>query len=108
MTTISFDNPVVTYIDTFTVTPQNQQRALELLVEVTQRLRREVPGFLSANFHKSVDGMRLVNYAQYDSREAVQAVTAKIMEWAEVPTLVELRRLATPDLCRYELCAIEA
>ena len=108
MTTISFDNPVVTYIDTFTVTPQNQQQALELLVEVTQRLRREVPGFLSANFHKSVDGTRLVNYAQYDSQEAVQAVTAKIMEWAEVPTLVELRQLATPDLCHYELCAIEA
>ncbi|HEX4205943.1 MAG TPA: hypothetical protein VHZ51_17450 [Ktedonobacteraceae bacterium] len=33
MTTISLNNDVVTTINTFTVEPQHQQRALELLAE---------------------------------------------------------------------------
>ena len=106
MTTISLDHPVATTINTFTVAPHNQRRALALLVEIARRLRREVPGFVSANFHTSVDGTRVVNYAQYASQEVVQAVTAKVIEWAEDPVVAELRQMATPDTRRYELCTI--
>jgi heme-degrading monooxygenase HmoA len=33
-----------------------------------------VPGFISANIHLSTDGTRVVNYAQWQSIEAYQAV----------------------------------
>jgi quinol monooxygenase YgiN len=106
MATISTTNNVVTTINTFTVEPHQQQRALELLIEIARQLRAAVPGFLSANFHKSVDGTRVVNYAQYSSQEAVQEVTAKILGNTENPQLSELREIATPDARTYEVCVI--
>jgi hypothetical protein len=106
MTTISLNNPVVTTINTFTVAPEDQQRALELLVALSAQLKETIPGIVSANFHKSADGTRVVNYAQYTSEGAVQAVTAKIFEMAETPLVAEIRKIATPDSRTYELCTI--
>jgi quinol monooxygenase YgiN len=106
MTTISLDKSIVTTINTFMVAPEQQQRALELLVEVATRISKTVPGFLSANFHRSVDGTRVVGYAQYTSIEAVQAGLAKILENAENPILTELREITSLDPRTYEVCAI--
>lgn len=36
---------------------------------------RYLPGVVSANTHVSTDGSRVVNYAQWDSTEAFQAMT---------------------------------
>lgn len=44
----------------FVAEPENQQRGLELLIELARLLRKEIPGFVSANFHKSVDGTRVM------------------------------------------------
>lgn len=106
MTSISTTQHVVTTINTFTVEPHYQQRTLELLIEIARQLRAAVPGFLSANFHKSIDGTRVVNYAQYSSQEAVEEVTAKILGNTMLPQLAELREIATPDMRTYEVCAI--
>lgn len=106
MATISTTNNVVTTINTFTVEPQQQQRALELLVEIARQVRAAVPGFLSANFHKSVDGTRVVNYAQYSSQDALQEATTKILGENKLPQLAELREIATPDSRAYEVCTI--
>src|SRR5881227_632806 len=97
MAIISLNRAVVTTINTFTVAPENQQRALELLVDLARMLRKEEPGFLAAHFHKSADGTRVVNYAQYDSRETLERTAAKIFARAEMPLLAELRQIATPD-----------
>jgi len=69
MTTIAKDNRVVTLINVFTVEPARQQQLIDLLVRVTEVTMRKLPGFVSANIHKSVDGTRVVNYAQWRSRE---------------------------------------
>src|SRR5689334_21446343 len=106
MTTISLNNSVVTTINTFTVTPEDQQRVLELLVAIAAQLKEMVPGLVSANFHKSADGTRVANYGQYTSEEVVQAVTVKIFEMAETHLVAEIRKIATPDSRIYELCAI--
>lgn len=58
----------------FTVSPENQQRLVDLLVEATQRTMRKQPGYLSAAIHKSVDGTRVTNYAQWRSREDFEAI----------------------------------
>ncbi|GHO56196.1 antibiotic biosynthesis monooxygenase [Ktedonobacter robiniae] len=106
MTTISENNDVVTTINTFMFEPENQQRGLELLVEIAKMIRKEVPGFLSANFHMSVDGTRVVNYAQYSSHEAFQVATAKVFEKADTSLLIELRQIATPDAHEYKVRTI--
>lgn len=74
MTRISQSNGVVTLINVFTVAPEDQQRLLDLLVEATESVMNEPPGFVSANLHKSFDGTRVVNYAQWRSREALEVM----------------------------------
>src|SRR5712675_1962857 len=74
MTTISTDNKVITLINVFTVEPENQQKLVEMLREATEKTMKALPGFVSANIHKSVDGIRVANYAQWRSREDFEAM----------------------------------
>lgn len=74
MVTISKDDDLVTLINVFTVAPENQQRLVEVLVDATQAVMRKQPGFISANIHRSLDGTRVTNYAQWRSREAFEAM----------------------------------
>jgi quinol monooxygenase YgiN len=74
MVTIAKDNDVVTLINVFTVAPEDQQRLVDVLVDATQAVMRKQPGFVSANIHRSLDGTRVTNYAQWRSREAFEAM----------------------------------
>ncbi len=74
MTNISRRSDIVTLINVFTVAPEDQQHLLDLLVEATGTMMSRMPGFVSANLHKSLDGTRVVNYAQWRSREAFEAM----------------------------------
>jgi len=74
MVTIAKDNDVVTLINVFTVAPEDQQRLVDVLIDATQRVMRNQSGFVSANIHKSLDGTRVTNYAQWRSREAFEAM----------------------------------
>jgi antibiotic biosynthesis monooxygenase (ABM) superfamily enzyme len=75
-TTISADNPVVTLINVSTVEPSRQQQLVELWQRATDEVLRHLPGFVSANVHRSFDGTKVVNYAQWQTREAFQAMLA--------------------------------
>jgi quinol monooxygenase YgiN len=74
MTTISKEQDVVTLVNVFTVAPEDQQLLLDLLVEATEATMNKQPGFVSANLHKSLDGRKVVNYAQWKSREDFEAM----------------------------------
>ena len=74
MVTIAKNNDVVTLINVFTVAPKDQQRLVDVLVEATQAVMRKQPGFVSAYIHRSLDGTRVTNYAQWRSREAFEAM----------------------------------
>jgi len=67
MTTIAMGANCATLINVFTVEPAKQQQLLDLLVEATEKTMRHLPGFISANIHKSLDGTRVANYAQWRS-----------------------------------------
>jgi heme-degrading monooxygenase HmoA len=64
---------IVAHINVFTVAPEKQQQLVDSLIE-TINAARTVPGWLSARLHRSYDGTRVVNYVQYESQEAAQAV----------------------------------
>ncbi len=74
MSIISKDNQVVTLINVFTVGPENQQRLVDVLIEATEKTMRHLPGFVSASIHRSFDGAKVVNYAQWRSKEAFEAM----------------------------------
>jgi quinol monooxygenase YgiN len=69
MTTIATDQDVATLINVFIVTRMTQQPLVDLLSEATEQVMRHRPGFISANIHASIDGTRVVNYAQWRSRD---------------------------------------
>jgi heme-degrading monooxygenase HmoA len=74
MPTISKDNKVATLINVFTVEPGNQQKVVDMLVQTTEKAMKHVPGFVSASIHKSLDGVRVLNYAQWRSKEDWEAM----------------------------------
>ena len=47
---------------------------LQLLVEATDTAMRNQLGFISANLHISLDKKRIVNYAQWRSKEDLEAM----------------------------------
>lgn len=94
MVTISKDNQVVTLINVFTVSPENQQKLVDLLMEATAKTMKNVPGFVSANIHKSMDGVRVVNYAQWRSKEDFEAMTKNPEAQAHMQPITEI---ATAD-----------
>ena len=71
-TTIRQNNNIATLINVFTVEPKDQQRLVDILVEATEKVMSQQEGFISANIHKSLDGTRVVNYAQWESKEALE------------------------------------
>jgi quinol monooxygenase YgiN len=72
MTTIAENTGLVTLINVFTVEPSNQMELLDILARATDASVRDVPGFISAALHRSVDGTKVTMYAQWKSAEHYQ------------------------------------
>jgi quinol monooxygenase YgiN len=73
-TTIEAGADVVTLINVFTVEPENQDVLVRLLDQATEETMRHLPGFVAANIHRSLDGRRVANYAQWRSVADFQAM----------------------------------
>jgi hypothetical protein len=63
----------VTQNNVFTVEPGGQQPLIDYL-DRAARAASEVPGWMSASLHRSLDGTRVVNYAQSEDLDAAQRV----------------------------------
>ena len=74
MPTISKGSDLLTLINVFTVEPVNQQELVNLLGEATRTSVRHVQGFVSASLHRSLDGTKVVMYAQWRSVADYQAM----------------------------------
>lgn len=74
MTTIETGRDIATLVNVFTVEPERQQELLDVLIEATEQVISKMPGFISANFHRSLDGTRVVNYAQWRSRDDLETM----------------------------------
>lgn len=74
ITRISDTENFVTLVNVFYVEPENQQKLVDVLVKATETVMKHLPGFISANIHQSLDGTRIVNYAQWRSKEDFEAI----------------------------------
>jgi heme-degrading monooxygenase HmoA len=74
MTTIVTGSQPTTSITTYRVRPELQQRLIDILVLAAENVLQKLPGFISANIHKSMDGTQVLNYSQWESREAFDAI----------------------------------
>ena len=73
MPAIEAHTGVVTQINVFTVPEGGQQALIDLLTEAAQACSR-VDGWMSASLHRSLDGTRVVNYAQARDQDAMRRV----------------------------------
>src|SRR5580700_6736223 len=77
MPIIKANSGIITQINVFTVPDGGQQPLIDLLAE-SAKYASSVPGWLSASVHRSLDGTRVVNYAQSESVEASKAVIDRL------------------------------
>jgi heme-degrading monooxygenase HmoA len=73
-TPIKENSSVATVINYFTVKPENQQKMIDAWIEFVESYVKKRLGFISANLHKSTDGTRVFNYAQWERKEDVEAM----------------------------------
>ena len=64
---VTCDTDQVTLVNVFTVDPTRQIELVDALDDATSKIFVTVPGFISANLHTSLDGTRVINYAQWAS-----------------------------------------
>ena len=100
MTTISPKDPVITFINVFTVEPANQLRLIELLTEATEASVSRAPGFVSASLHRGTDGTKVTMYAQWRSIDEYQAMR---QDPAPLPFLQEALKIARFEPGIYEV-----
>ena len=69
---IRTDNQPVTQITVIEPEPGKQAEALSLMTERARFMARQ-PGSISISLHRSLDGRRIVNYIQWQSRDLLQS-----------------------------------
>ena len=77
MPSIEVGNGIVVHINVFTVAPERQDELVKSLIE-TVKAASEMPGWISASIHRSLDGRQVTNYVQFESREAGLRVTQQL------------------------------
>lgn len=77
MPVIRANTSIATQINVFTVPEGGQQKLIDYLAEAA-RVASEVDGWISASLHRSLDGTRVVNYAQSADLAAAGRVIAHL------------------------------
>lgn len=101
MTTIDKGKKLVTMIHVFTVAPEMQQRLVDILVDATETVLKFQPGYISMNIHKSLDGVRVTNYEQWASLEALEVGTLK--NPALAPYIDETSKISRAEMHLYQV-----
>jgi antibiotic biosynthesis monooxygenase (ABM) superfamily enzyme len=100
-TTISQNADLVTLVNVFKVKPNHQQQLVDMLIEATEEVMKDLPGFVSANIHKSLDGEWVTNYAQWKSVEDFRGIFKNPDALKHMPKIGEIAE-SSPVL--YEVC----
>jgi heme-degrading monooxygenase HmoA len=91
MPKIRLDKQPVTQITFVEAEPDKQTDALAVMKD-RARFMSQQPGFISISLHRSLDGKRIVNYVQWQSRDQLEAAHRSPQfrkEWREFDELTE-------------------
>jgi len=79
---ISRQSNLVTVINVFETKPEQQQELIDQWIRFVEEAKGE-PGMIGAALHRSTDGTRVVNYAQWRSEEDLESFVTKYREQME-------------------------
>lgn len=91
---------IFTLINTFTVVPQKQGDVVKSLSDFTEQHARSLTGFIGASVHASLDGCRVVNYVQWDSKADLDAMMASAPAQAHIKDVGALAEHVDPVVYR--------
>lgn len=96
--------PRVTVVNVYEVEPDKQDALVTLLGKATDEVIKRLPGFISVSVHRSLDGTRVVNYAQWASKADVEAMLKSEEGQARLRDLAALAKSVSPAL--YEVSSV--
>lgn len=97
-TTISAEDGNVTLITVYTCPDVRQHELVAALDKAIAEVLVHLPGFVSANVHASLDKTRVVNYAQWASIEAVDALQYHTEVQQHMAQVMSIAESADPRL----------
>ena len=105
MALLDLENNLLTVIVLFKVREGQQVIVLETVKQLFE-IAKQQPGFVSANLHRSLDGFKVANYAQWESEAALEA----FKQLPDVSNLVESLQYAIEEMDShlYEIVASES
>lgn len=92
----------LTLINVYEVEPEKQAELTEALAASTERTIRHQPGFISVCIHSSLDGMKVVNYAQWATKEDFEGFMKRPDTQAQLKQFASLAKSVTPSLYKVE------
>ena len=90
----------LTLVDVYEVGPAAQAELVKALTDATERAIRRQPGFVSVSIHSSLDGRRVVNYAQWASKEHFDRFLSQPDIRAQLERFGQLASSVAPGLYR--------
>jgi heme-degrading monooxygenase HmoA len=79
---ISREGNLVTVINVFETKPEQQQELIDQWIRFAEEVAGE-PSMIGSALHRSTDGTRVVNYAQWRSKEDFESFVKKYRELME-------------------------
>lgn len=105
MATLDLNNQLITVIVLFKA-KENQQEALLSQIKQVLAIAQAQPGFVSSSLHRSLDGLKVANYAQWETQEALE--NFRQLEQTREP-VSKLQNFADEmDSHQYEIVASES
>lgn len=96
----------LTLINVYEVEPEKQAELTRALSESTESTIRHQPGFVSVCIHSSLDGKKVVNYAQWASKEHFEGFMKKPETQEQLKQFAGLAKSIAPSL--YMVNAVHA
>ncbi|MGF1570523.1 MAG: antibiotic biosynthesis monooxygenase family protein [Nodosilinea sp.] len=96
----------VTLINVYEVEPERQSELAKALSESTESTIRHQPGFISVCIHSSLDGKKVVNYAQWASKEYFDGFMKKPETQEQLKQFASIAKSVAPSL--YKVSAVHA
>ena len=80
---VSREGDLITLINVFETRPEQQQALIDHWIRFVDSVKEGEPGAIGAALHRSLDGTRVVNYAQWRSEQDLDRFVKKYREQME-------------------------
>lgn len=92
----------LTLINVYEVEPDKQADLVKALSESTESTIRHQPGFISVCIHSSFDGKKVVNYAQWASKDHFEAFMKRSDTQEQLKRFAGIAKSVAPSLYKVD------